>query len=285
MQTEVWHLWMWSRRTRLVLLIGVSSILCVALFFIGRVPMGAGYHQFADQRTIFGIPNCLDVVSNIPFVLVGVWGLAALLGTRRTASFIEGRERIPYLVFFAGVTLTGAGSFYYHLAPGNFRLLWDLLPMTFCFTSLLDAVIVERISVRAGLWMLPPLIVLGAVSVLYWYTTQLKGVGDLRFYLFVQFFPVLAISMVIALFPPQYTRTNDLLIAFLLYLLAKCFAFLDKPIYSLGGILSGHTLKHLAAGVACYWILRMLKLRCAVGSVAEHESRSPEWPVPMQHAD
>jgi hypothetical protein len=141
--------------------------------------------------------------------------------------------------------------------------------MAISFVSIVDAVIVERISVRAGLWMLAPLMAFGVASVVYWYLGELQGHGDLRFYLFVQFFPALPIAMMIALFPPRFTRTNDLLVAFIFYVLAKLFELLDKQIYSLGGVVSGHTLKHLTAALSCYWILRMLKLRCAVGSVAE----------------
>jgi hypothetical protein len=269
MQMEVLRSRMWNRRTRLGLLIGVASVFSAVLCFVPRVPLGLGYHDFADRRLVFDIPHSFDVLSNIPFVLVGIWGMALSLRMPNNASFVESRERIPYFVFFAGVALTGVGSGYYHLAPGNSRLIWDLLPMTFSFTSVVDAVIVERISVRAGLWMLLPLIALGVASAVYWYLGELRGRGDLRFYLFVQFFPALAISMMIALLPPRYTRTNDLLLAFIFYMLAKLFELLDKQIYSLGGIVSGHTLKHLTAALSCYWILRMLKLRCAVGSVAE----------------
>ena len=251
----------WDRRVRVGLLVGVSAILSSTLFFVPCIPLGAGYHVFADQRMFFEIPNCLNVLSNVPFVLIGVWGLASLLRMSPSDSIIGDRERIPYFVFFAGVALTGIGSGWYHLAPGDSRLAWDLLPMTFCFTSLLCAVIVDRIGARVGLWMLLPLNALGAASVLYLYLTLMEGHGDLGFYLFVQFFPAVPISMMIALFPPRYTRTEDLFAAFLFFVLAKCFGLLDKQIYSLGSILSGHTLKHLAAALACYWILRMLKLR------------------------
>jgi hypothetical protein len=47
------------------------------------------------------------------------------------------------------------------------------------------------------------------------------------------------------------------------YALAKVLEALDKPISAAGHIVSGHTLKHLAAAAAGYCILRMLqKRRC-----------------------
>jgi hypothetical protein len=282
MRGLVRRLRMWNRRTRLYILAAVTLIASAALCFAPRIPLGLGYHDFADRRTILGIPNAFDVLSNGPFFLVGLWGIIFLLRRVNSRAFAESRERIPYFVFFAGVTLTGIGSACYHLAPGNTRLIWDLLPMTLSFVSILDATIVERISTRAGMWLLLPLMALGAASVAYWYIGELQGHGDLRFYLFVQFFPVLAIALMIGLFPARYSRTQDLMVAFIFYVLAKLFELLDKPIYSLGGIVSGHALKHLTAGLACYWILRMLELRA---TVPEGDPQQQARPVPLELAN
>jgi hypothetical protein len=70
------------------------------------------------------------------------------------------------------------------------------------------------------------------------------------------------------LFPPRYTFGSDLAIVAGFYLLAKVLETLDKPIFRLGQIVSGHTLKHLAAALAGYWILRMIKRRRPIASVA-----------------
>lgn len=254
---------MLSRRTCLAIVLGASGALALALCFIPPVPLARDYHYFSDQRPFFGIPRGLDVLSNIPFVLVGLWGMAFTFRGRNNLSFLEKGERVPYFAFFAGAMLTGLGSAYYHAAPGSGRLAWDLLPMALSFMSLTDATIVERISTRMGLALLWPLLLLGAASVIYWNWKDSQGNGDLRFYLFVQFFSPLAIAMMIALFPPRYTRTMDLCVAFIFFVLAKLFELGDKRIYSLGGVVSGHTLKHLAAAFSCFWILRMLRLRRA----------------------
>lgn len=256
--------WIWDRRSRLWVLAAVLVLVSAGVSFTPRIPVGLTYYDFADQRTILGIPHGFDVLSNVPFVLVGVWGIIFLLRRANQQAFSEAWERIPYLVFFAGATLTGLGSSYYHLAPGNPRLIWDLLPMTLSFVAIVDATIVERISTRAGARLLLPLMALGAASVAYWYVGELQAHGDLRFYLFVQFCPVVAIAVIIGLFPARYSRTQDLMLAFLFYVLAKLFELLDGPIYSLGRIVSGHTLKHISAALACYCILRMLRLRAVV---------------------
>lgn len=271
-----------NRRTRFWIVVGTTAVFFGGLCFAPRMPLGPRYHEFADQRTILAIPRCFDVASNALFLVVGVWGMARLIQLRDSVSFLERQGRIPYMVFFAGVALTGIGSTYYHLAPGNSRLLWDLLPMTFCFMSMVAATVVERISVKAGMALLLPLIAFGIASVVFWYLGELQGRGDLRFYLFVQFFSMLAIAVIILLFPARYTRTQDLFAAFIFYVFAKIFELLDQQIYRLTGIVSGHTLKHLTAGLACYWILRMVTLRCAAEDF--HLLRDAPRPASVEHA-
>jgi hypothetical protein len=264
-----------GRRTRLGLTVAVSLVSIVALCFVPPVSLGPGYHDFVDNRPIFSIPNGPDVLSNLPFVVVGILALVWLSGRWSDSSFIERRERLPYLVFFAGVALTGLGSSWYHLAPGNGRLLWDLLPMSCSFMSMVAALVMERISLRVGLSMFIPLLMFGIASVVYWHLTETQGHGDYRFYLFVQFFPPILLAMIIVLFPPRYTGTNYLAIAFFLFVVAKLFETFDKQIYFSTGLVSGHSLKHLTAGLSCYWILRMLQCRRPIQRAGEYSATSP----------
>lgn len=259
---------LWKRRTRFAILVAVSLVSSTALWLAPRVPLGAGYHKFADKRTLLRIPNCLDVLSNVPFIIVGGWGLFWLLRKSAKSSFVMPGERVPYLVFFSGVALTGVGSAWYHLSPDNCRLPWDLVPMACCFMSIVAIVIIERVSVRAGLWLFAPLLALGSASVAYWYYTEAQGLGDYRFYLFVQFFPPVLVAIAILLFPARYTRTDCLAIAFSLFIMAKLFERFDKQIYLFAPV-SGHSLKHITAALSCYWILRMLQQRHAVDDLSE----------------
>src|SRR5579863_1027787 len=261
-----------DRATRLSTLWGIVLAACVVLCVSPSLSLGVGYHVFADQRTLAGIPRTFDVLSNVLFLVVGAWGLLFLWDQRSQSSFLQQRERLPYVCFFAGVMLTGIGSAYYHLQPGDPRLPWDLLPMTVSFMSLLAATIVERISPRAGLALLPVLVLAGLASVVYWRFGELHGHGDYRFYLFTQYFPVVAIGSMVLLFPTRYSRALGLFLAFLFYAAAKLSELCDQQIFSLGSIVSGHTLKHLSAGVACYCILRMLQVR-----------RKSELPAVMAH--
>src|SRR5204862_1616620 len=159
---------------------------------------------FSDARTLCGIPNAWNVLSNLGLLAAGIWGLL-VLGDRRIAASIT--ERLLYAIFFFGVVLTCFGSGYYHLAPDNARLVWDRLPMTIVFMSLVAAVIAERISLPAGLWLLPVLLGVGISSVLAWYASELRGRGDLRFYAGVQVYAVLVLLLALLL-PPRYTRSS-----------------------------------------------------------------------------
>jgi len=263
MQAIVRRLRRIDREKRLAIVIGLAVVACSWLCLHAKIPLSVGYHEFADQRTLLGIPRAFDVLSNAIFLVIGLWGLKFLLGPGSRSSFLRAWERLPYMIFFGGVALTGIGSAYYHLAPSDSRLPWDLLPMTLAFMSLLAATIAERISVRSGLVLLPVLVFLGIASVEVWQSGELQGAGDYRFYLFTQYFPQVAIAAMIALFPPRYTHTRDLFIGFAFYALAKLLEFSDHHIFGLGQIVSGHSLKHLSAGVACGWILRMVILRRA----------------------
>jgi len=243
---------------------GLALAGAAALFFLPRIPQSAAYHNFADQRSLLGLPHALDALSNAGFFIVGAWGLAFLIGKpggRLGRAFLEAKERRPYFLFFLGVFLTALGSAYYHLAPDSARLVWDRLPMAVGFMALLAAVLSERVNARLGQRLLAPLVLLGIASVLYWRWTTMHGRDDLRPYIFVQLGSLVAVLFLASFWPSRYTRGGDLFVVVGLYTLAKLCELLDRQIFALGGVMSGHTLKHLVAALACYWVLRMLKLR------------------------
>jgi hypothetical protein len=251
--------------------VALGLIACTILLFIGRQPQDLSYHGFKDDRTLFGVPNALNVLSNVPFLAAGAWGLWYLLageGSQPGRAFREPIERWPFVAMFAGVALTGFGSSYYHLRPDNDRLVWDRLPMAVGFMGLIDALITERISRRLGMWLLAPLLAVGVGSVWQWHWTEQHGRGDLRLYYFVQGYALFFVLLVPLLYPPRYTRTADWYIALGCYALAKACEVLDGPIYAaLGDVLSGHTLKHLLGAFSTYWILHMLRARRPLDAV------------------
>ena len=133
--------------------------------------------------------------------------------------------------------------------------------MTISFMAFFSAIISERINKKLGLSLLVPLLLIGIGSIIYWNWTEQNGAGDLRIYALVQFVPIMFIPIIVLMFPSNYTRGKDLFYVIGFYGLSKLFEALDNQIYLLGGIVSGHTLKHLAAAFAVYWLLRMLYKR------------------------
>jgi hypothetical protein len=196
----------------------------------------------------------------------------------RRAHFEARIESLPYLIFFLGVGLTAAGSAWYHLEPDNERLVWDRLPMTIAFMSLISAQIVERINVRLGLALLAPLLVLGFVSVFYWIVTERLGAGNVLPYVVLQAYAVFILLFFALTHPSRYSRGSDIYWVFGAYVAAKILEHFDREVLAFGQLISGHSLKHLAAAVASLVICRMLWLRARVVAVAA-ESITPNRPI------
>ncbi|HEX3321621.1 MAG TPA: hypothetical protein VHR84_13025 [Terriglobales bacterium] len=249
-----------TKRASVGILIVSTILLALIGLFVKPIPQPLEYHNFADQRPWLGVPNAGDVLSNIPFALAGLWGFY-LLFTPGKLIFLDRRERWPWVGVAVGLFLTAFGSAYYHLAPDNARLVWDRLPMTIVFMSFVAALIAERIAVPLGLWLWPLLLAVGIYSVFQWQASELRGAGDLRLYAGVQIYAVL-VALVMLLVPARYTRTWDLAIVAGWYALAKLLESFDRHIFALdGGLVSGHTLKHLAAAMAGVWLIRMVLKR------------------------
>lgn len=252
---------MLTRKAGIWFLAALAMAVTLAALTLPPLPQPPGYHQFADQRTLLGIPNFFNVFSNVPFLLVGGAGVLLLLRNRSphaSQPIMDASVRWPYLVLFAAVALVCVGSACYHLAPDNARLAWDRLPMSVGFMALLAAMISERIRPRAGMALLGPLVLAGIASVLYWQWSEAAGTGNLWPYVAVQSFAVVAVLLIVLLFPPRYSRGSDILVAVALYALAKGAEFYDEEIFSVGQLVGGHALKHLFAALAIFWILRMI---------------------------
>ena len=260
------------KQTGIWILLLATAAVILAACLAPRVAQPLEYHKFADTRGWLGVPNFGDVASNLPFAIVGICGFLFLLSEKSKTRFLDQRERIPYFILFFGMLLTAFGSSYYHWSPDNARLVWDRIPMTIVFMSMVSALIAERIRLRAGPYLLPFLLTIGIASVIQWHLSELNGHGDLRFYAAVQIYALL-ILLVILLLPPRYTRGSDLAIVAAFYVLAKILESTDRQIFAVGHAISGHTLKHLAAACAGYWILRMLQLRTPVAT-PQHTGKS-----------
>jgi hypothetical protein len=245
---------------RSVILIATALIAVIIAFgFVEPLPQDPGYHEFADQRAFWGIPNTLDSLSNIPLASVGFMGLVAALTVLRRVKF--NASVFQYFVFFIGVFLTGFGSMYYHLAPSNETLIWDRLPITILTLGFFCSVISEMVNPKASLVLVGPLLLIGIGSVFYWHHTESLGKGDLRLYGIVQFLPLILIVLIFLMykFPENYLSYIIGLLIF--YSLSRLTEIFDLQIFAALQFISGHTLKHLFAAVAAGCILIMLRGR------------------------
>lgn len=241
------------------ILVAVAAAAGVAMFFIPRIPQDPAYHRFSDAHEVFGIPNFWNVVTNLPFLIVGLAGLRLHFGG--AGSPVPAALRPGYIVFLVGVMLIGVGSTYYHYAPSTAALVWDRLPMTIVFMALFAVVIGDGIPVRyAGkfLWLF---ILAGVGSVGYWYVTETRGAGDLRPYVLVQFLPLVLIPLALVLNGTKYLHAGFLWATLGVYLLAKVVEHYDVAVYSLTGVLGGHSIKHLLASLATFCVLMAFRGR------------------------
>lgn len=232
--------------------------------FLPAMVQAQDYHRFADARAMLAIGNAADTLSNVAFLLVGVLGLAFLWRERAaggTQRFSSPQEMQPYWLFFVGVALTSVGSAYYHLVPDDARLVWDRLPMTVAFMSLLAAVLAERLCVHAGNLLLVPLVVVGVASVIFWRESALAGMENLRPYMAVQYGSIAVVLVVSLLYRSRYTQGAAIFGLAAAYGIAKIMEVYDREIYAMGHWLSGHTLKHLTAAAGVWILLRALQRR------------------------
>ncbi|XP_051145326.1 uncharacterized protein LOC127261147 [Andrographis paniculata] len=244
-------------KNRTALVWGVAIVCFVVLMIVTpAIPQSQEYHDFADKREFLGIPNALNVISNFPFFVVGLVGLVLCYYGNYFKLSLPG-ELWGWTLFFVGVTAVAFGSSYYHLKPNDARLVWDRLPMTVAFTSIIAIFIIERVDARKGTFSIVPLFLVGVISILYWCFFD-----DLRPYAVVQFVPCVAIPVMAIILPPMYTHSSYWLWAAGFYLIAKIEEAADKPIYNLTHhILSGHTLKHLCAAMVPVFLTLMLAKR------------------------
>jgi hypothetical protein len=224
-----------------------------AIQLVEPIPQELSYHAFADTGSWFGLPNFWNVLTNLALVGAGCLGLRALQQQHAIAKVVAKHMARPLgeAIFFWGLILTGFGSAYYHYAPDNQSLLWDRLPMTVAFMALFVTLLGHSFERRITQSFLPLALIVGAASVLFWFYGETQGAGDLRYYVVVQFLPMLMIPIILLRWPPATLQLGWLWSMLLLYLAAKVFEYFDSQIAEyLPFQLTGHALKHLFAGAA-----------------------------------
>jgi hypothetical protein len=243
----------------------LMSLSILGLAFTDKIKQSDNYHNFADKRTCFDINNCADVITNIPLLTSGLYGL---LKMKQGYIIIDDKrnEFTNFIVFFVGMILVGIGSAYYHLAPTTETLFWDRLPMTIVFMSAISILLAEWVNPKIGKLSLIPLLTIGISSVLYWRITETMGDGDLRPYYIIQVLPLLYAPVLTLTSKSKYTTSWTYVVAVIIYLISKLSEYYDYEIFNALYFLSGHNIKHLLIALAMHiliygWTHRTIRRR------------------------
>jgi hypothetical protein len=243
-----------NRRRRLALFGVAAALLLPAVLAVAPKTQDQTYHQFADITPLGWLPNALNVLSNLAFLAVGLWGLSVVAAARAARTFDDPRESWAWALFFAAIAATALGSAWYHAAPDDARLFWDRLPMTVAFSSLVAAVSAERVDAQVGRRLLAPLVGAGLAAILAW-----RFFGDLRPYVCLQVCSIFVVLATLLFFPSRYPHGRWLAGLVAGYAAAILLETFDRKVQATLGFTGGHPLKHLAAaaGTACLvWMIR-----------------------------
>src|SRR5215218_6230404 len=230
-----------AARWRELTLFGILVVpLATLILGVPPIAQNQAYHSFADTRSVFRVPHFANVASNVVFLALGIAGRHVCASGTALGAVHSWR------VFFWGTTAIAAGSAFYHWNPNNSALAWDRLPMTLAFMALFTALLAEHVALALERLVLPLAVFAGAASVAWWLYAD-----DLRFYAWVQFAPLAGIVFLLLAHRGCYSHRRFLAFGLAAYLLAKAAEWADGAVFEVtSGTISGHTLKHLLAGIA-----------------------------------
>lgn len=226
------------------LLLGVLVLLALLAGFGPHLAQAPHIHDYADQRAWLGLPCTLDVLSNLPFALFGLWGLRVLV--RVPAAALDGTQRALAALFFTGLVLTAFASGWYHGQADDAGLFIDRLGMSFAFAGLLGLAVASRITAPVVLFwgVLGAWVCWKLGNLLPW--AVLQGAG-------------LALLLVLSALTVRGVAVRWWLII-VIYAAAKLCELADHVIFeATGQLISGHSLKHLVAAFAAWPVIRALQ--------------------------
>ncbi len=230
-------------------------------------PGGVAVH-FADARSWGALPNAMDVMSNLPFAVMAVWGLYRLHRVDRAherSLRVQTGAWAPLTeppasaldcawLFFAGLLITAAGSAFYHLQPDALRLGADRAGMAVAFAGLMGFAVCERVSQRAGWPVAWFVLAAGLMSVAVFHET-----GNVLPWAVLQFGGMVVVLVLSFARPVRGAIGLKLGWVILFYSLAKMFELADEAVYEgTWHLISGHSVKHLTAALAALPVLQAI---------------------------
>ncbi|HYW57094.1 MAG TPA: hypothetical protein VE934_09040 [Polaromonas sp.] len=224
-------------------LLGVVLALLAAAIFGPFVAQPGHLHGFADQRSWWGIACTMDVLSNLPFALWGVLGLACLVWKKRDVSVAQ---KAMAALFFVGLLVTAGASSWYHWQADDAGLAIDRLGMVLAFAGLLGLAAADRISSRAGMVLGLAVLVLGPLSVAVWFAS-----GNVLAWAALQFGGMALVLWLACVKPVPGALAVRWGWVIVIYAIAKLFEQTDEAVYALSAqLVSGHSIKHVIASFA-----------------------------------
>jgi hypothetical protein len=217
----------------------------------GHTHVHAHGHPFIDARVLWGVPNALDVLSNLAFVPLGAAGLWVL----HRAPSVHSAARQSATVFFIGLLLTCISSSIYHWAPSVWGLAVDRAGMAVAFAGVLGLAAAERISLRAAPWVWSVVLLAGLIAIMLNY-----AMGVMAPWIAVQFG-----GMAVVLWAAAQPRRAGAVgvrwgVVIAIYVVAKCLELGDEAVFhATGGLVSGHSLKHVVASLAALPVIAALR--------------------------
>lgn len=199
---------------------------------MNKIPLPPSYHNLADTRKLLNVKNGYNVLSN----------LAVFAPTLYLLQKHNLNTKNKILAFH--ISLIALTSTYYHIYPTNARIVWDMLSIATTHAVVLSYFVEEKIAITLYLFSI--------ISVIYWflyndlrpYILLLVGIP---LYIILQIYndervKQYIIPLIISGLFTRYVEHND----------AKIFKITNKTI-------SGHTLKHLSAGISLYVTIIILE--------------------------
>ena len=251
-----------SMNAKRLYLVALFLFIIVALFY-GPISQPQEYHDFADGRELLGVPNALDVISNLAILCPGVLGLSFIY-ERRNKSQVSEDEISIHITLFSGMILTFAGSVWFHLDPTDSTMLWDRLGMSVVIGSCISLLIHDMWDRNLAGQIHLPVVIASIISVLWW-----PVFDDLRIYFIVKHHPFILFPILLFCGNRVYDKISGYYWGLSMFLLATIFEFADQQIFELTGIISGHTLKHIAAGIGLWFLMVMIRDRQLIISEEE----------------
>ncbi|PAT32111.1 hypothetical protein CLI92_06180 [Vandammella animalimorsus] len=244
-------------------LLAFAALLALLAALLPPVQQLAHYHDFADQRGLLGLPNAMDVLTNLCFLAAAIVIARAMRQYRRAMQRAHVRS-MPLWWHLCGLAALGfaataLGSGIYHLQPNDAGVLWDRLAMGIVFAAIVGLAVRQIACDASALLATALTFAASCASLAVWHATGnftpwsvLQGGGMVL---------LLAIGLGTRLGLPRSAGMPALGLLAIIgwYLLCKVCELGDHALFEASaGLISGHSLKHVFAAAAGWPIARML---------------------------